>query len=994
MKQLSNAFIQALNDDEREYLAYATIELMNGTTLNLTNEEIWSGGFSYEESVSEDNSFTAIGSAIMGSATLIINNIYDDYTNYDFSNARVSLSMGMTGTEDVLPIGEYKVDDTSYNGATIQLTLLDNMAEFDRPYSLSTLAYPTNLGRIVYDACLNCGVSAAYSAITFPNNGYIISFKPSDENVTFRDVIAWAATLAGCFAKINAVGELEFRWFDVNSLNAIDTTSPTFHPWETEDLYSSSGVHYLYSLTSQNICTDDVIITGVTVRVKTEADEEVEENILSFSYDSSGYVPGELENDGSSYIILVENNQFILSAANARTVVEFLGPQLVGLRFRKLNITQISDPSIESGDVAIVTDRKLNNYKTLITRNVFSIGTSQTIVCGADTPSRSNASSNSDVTKSYIEARKLFKKSMSATDDALNSAIIAAQAAHEAQESADSALASARSANNSANSALTQLSIVEDVAGTLRWISENGTFNVTTDTTVQPGTVYFVLENGEYVPITNPDTSKNPHEEGWYILDVTDSQASFIMAHLAVTDAGLWILPVDQMVSHQLVDSNDNDLIDSNNNLLVDYSKDEENIHQASGYKVLISGETTDNHPVGVSIYNSSGDLIANYGATTTIGNTLLRNVYIDTDAVYIRDGETVLASYGLTTKFYEPDGVTEAAEIGANGMHVKQGQIGRFVIDQYGNFMTADGKLMLDDDGLQLSNNPYQAHYRPYYWTLHGNNRTIGASVYSNSSVNLYVANDAGTRKVEIYDNAIEMYADEDASQQSIITLRNNEEAVSLLLSTAGNRGLYDNNVSRWLIYKAVNTGNINILADNELYLYHDYANGEGCYVSNNNNFRLIGNSTGNLGSNTKPWDAVYAIDTTIHGSDRKLKDNIEDITFSEDLIRNLKPVTYMWKNGDHRRKRMGFIAQDVAEVCKDLDENLYLVRASYKSENGEDEPSKEYFGEDVNDELLIWNLSYEQLIAPMVCEIQKLMKRVDELEAKVKEMEEIIHA
>lgn len=657
MKQLSNAFIQALNDDGREYLAYATIQLMDGTAFHLTNEEIWSDGFRYEEAVSDDNSFTAIGSAIMGSATLIINNIYDDYTNYDFSNARVSLSMGITGTEDVLSIGEYKVDDTSYNGATIQLSLLDNMAEFDRPYSISTLAYPTTLGRIVYDACLNCGINAASSAINFPNGNFTVTTRPSDENVTFRDVISWAATIAGCFAKINVSGQLEFKRFDRGALGAININSPDFHPWEDEELYSSSGVHYLYSLTSQNICTDDVVITGITVRVKNEELEEAEEsevvessdsNILSFSYNSSGYVPGELENDGSEYIILIENNSFI-TAENAETVVTSIGLDILGLRFRKLNISQVSDPSIEAGDVAIVTDRKLNSYKTLITRNVFAIGSSQTIVCGADTPSRSNSSTNPDVTKSYIEARKLFKKSMSAADDALDSAIIAAQAAHEAQASADSAHDSALSANNSANSALTQLSVVEDVAGTLRWISENGTFVVTQDTTVQPGTVYFIYENGEYVPITNPDTSKNPHEEGWYILDVTDSQASFIMAHLAVTNAGLWILPVDKLVAHELVDSNDNNIIDSDGNILIDWSKDDDHIQKAMGYKVLISAEETETHPVGVTIYNEEGTAIANYGETTTIGSALLRNVHIDNEAVYIKNGDDVLAKYGET---------------------------------------------------------------------------------------------------------------------------------------------------------------------------------------------------------------------------------------------------------------------------------------------------------------------------------------------------------
>lgn len=697
MKQLSTTFIQALAD-ERVYLAFATVHLMDDTVLQLTNEEIWSGGFSYEEAVSSDDSFTAIGSAIMGSATLIINNIYDDYTDYDFTNARVSLSVGMMNTDQVLAIGEYRVDDTSYNGATIQLTLLDNMAEFDRPYSISTLTYPTTLSRIVYDACLNCGISAAHSAINFPNGGYTISTRPTDENVTFRDIISWSAALAGCFAKMNPAGELEFKWFDVNSLNAIDTTLPTFHPWETGDLYSSSGVHYLYSLTSQNICTDDVIITGITVRVKTEDNAETQSDVISFSYNSSGYVAGELENDGSEYIIIIENNSFI-TTANARTIVTYLGTQLVGLRFRKLNIYQVSDPSIEAGDVAIVTDRKLNSYKIFVTRNVFHIGSSQNIVCGADTPSRSNSSTNSEITKSYIEARKLFKKSMSATDDALNSAILAAQAAREAQESADSALTSARSANNSATSALTQLSVVEDVAGTLNWIRENADFVLTTDIKVNPTKVYFVYERGEFTPVISPDLNVNPAEEGWYELDVAASQSEYILAHLAVTDAGLWVLPFNTLAPHILKDSSDYDLVDSENNLLMDFSKDPQN---SDGYKVLLASD-------GMTIYNSVGTAVANYGVTTTIGSALLRNVHIDSDAVYIRDGNTVLAKYGTTTVigdasgyntyidtngfyvrnglinlakygsttiFYALDGQTIAAEVGSNGLIVKKGSI------------------------------------------------------------------------------------------------------------------------------------------------------------------------------------------------------------------------------------------------------------------------------------------------------------------------------
>jgi hypothetical protein len=104
--------------------------------------------------------------------------------------------------------------------------------------------------------------------------------------------------------------------------------------------------------------------------------------------------------------------------------------------------------------------------------------------------------------------------------------------------------------------------------------------------------------------------------------------------------------------------------------------------------------------------------------------------------------------------------------------------------------------------------------------------------------------------------------------------------------------------------------------------------------------------------------WNIVYTNNGVNSDSDKKLKDNINELSFATDLIMSLNPITFMWKKGDHRRKRMGFIAQDVAIVCNNIGENLSLVTASYKDKpEGEDG----YFGESVDDELLNWSLSYE---------------------------------
>lgn len=145
---------------------------------------------------------------------------------------------------------------------------------------------------------------------------------------------------------------------------------------------------------------------------------------------------------------------------------------------------------------------------------------------------------------------------------------------------------------------------------------------------------------------------------------------------------------------------------------------------------------------------------------------------------------------------------------------------------------------------------------------------------------------------------------------------------------------------------------------------------------------FRPTSNSDVNLGTNDHKWLKVYAKDGISDGSDRKLKDNIESMSFAKEFILSLTPVTYMWKDGDHRRTRMGFIAQDIAKICKDLNKNLALVSASYV---GDSDQALDYLGEEVDDSKLTWSLRYTELIAPIVQVIQDQQKEIDELKIKL---------
>lgn len=428
MKTLTRQFRRALVEDERNYLAYADITLANNTVLQLTNSELWTGGFSYEEVVSEDDNFTALGSAVIGSAEVVIDNTEEQYSAYDFTNADVVLYLGMQFEDrlEKFKVGTYRVDDPVYNGATVKLSLLDNMEQFDRPYSISTLVYPATLYTIVQDACTTCGVQFSATSQTFPHYQYQIAERPTDESITFREVLSWVAQIAGCYVKCNPDGDLVLGWFNTTLLDEAqeDLDGGTFNPWSTGTTYdggtmnpwsegdvyeggnlsSDRNAHYINSLWSQNISMDDVVITGLSIKVKNPSDTGDE--ILEYNVGTSDYV------------IEISDNEFI-TPTNADEIKAWLGTLLIGLRFRKLNVVQTSDPSIESGDVGFVIDRKQNIYRVLITRMSFSVDGGQTIVCGATTPSRNNATRFSESTKSYVEARKLLKKEKSARDQAI-----------------------------------------------------------------------------------------------------------------------------------------------------------------------------------------------------------------------------------------------------------------------------------------------------------------------------------------------------------------------------------------------------------------------------------------------------------------------------------------------------------------------------------------------------------------------------------------------
>lgn len=377
MQNISDKFKEQLNKGNRNYNAYVDITLSDGTVLNITNSDIWQGSFSIEDSVSGDSEFQ-IGSAIINKFSVSLNNIEEKFSEYDFYDSKAAVYIGMEfedGTVEKIKKGVFNADEVKHNGELVSLTYLDNMAKFQKEYSESKLQYPSTRAAILRDACENCGV--ILKTVTFDGSDLVVQSRPSDEALTFQQVVAWVAQLSCKWARCDKDGQLELIWFDQENLLADVPEEKSYHNIDASHLIGAPSVE-----------ESDVEITGVKV-IPTEGDS------VGF-YGETGYV------------LSVEQNDLI-EESDVHTIASALGQKLVGLKFRPMDASSLSNPAIEAGDIMIVTNRKGSVYRGIITSTVFSLGNSQTLTCGAQSPGEKKSVQYSETTKNYIAIKKALR---------------------------------------------------------------------------------------------------------------------------------------------------------------------------------------------------------------------------------------------------------------------------------------------------------------------------------------------------------------------------------------------------------------------------------------------------------------------------------------------------------------------------------------------------------------------------------------------------------
>lgn len=396
MINVSNTFKEKLQDGE-QVIEIVEITFADETKKTLENE-IMIGNNDFSD-CAESSSFP-VGATVCKTMKLELNNTEDQWKNYNFYQAKVhaylklqtsvaepasesiwmndfyepildadgnSIVLSRDASEDryeTIDKGVYTITTPEQYGEILSFTALDDMYKTNAKY-YSALTLPQPIMELVRDACESLNIPMGFSSMAHGN--VIVTALP--DNMTFRQLIGWAAMLETANARIDNRGYLQFiKW----NFGAVENSSLV--PTKLEDYVNSP-----------TLSSDDIIITGI--RVKNKESESM--------FGSAGYV------------LELENN--LLSDSDLGTVAAWIGGNLIGARFRNLQGDLIYNPLLEFGDMAYSFDRNGNKYLTPITDVSSPLNGITTVKTQADDPIRNSSAYMSEATKALVEARQLVK---------------------------------------------------------------------------------------------------------------------------------------------------------------------------------------------------------------------------------------------------------------------------------------------------------------------------------------------------------------------------------------------------------------------------------------------------------------------------------------------------------------------------------------------------------------------------------------------------------
>ncbi|MBR1733804.1 MAG: hypothetical protein IJ729_08770, partial [Alloprevotella sp.] len=279
-----------------------------------------------------------IGSAVAAELKLQLDNRDGRFDETTFEGAELFVEIGVKKWDarewehaimHWIPCGYFTVDEPPRALRTINLSALDRMVKFDRVVDTSLIQFPISVEMLVNRCCTICGVTlASGQLVNLPNKDYLVSNMPSTEQaITYRNLIRWAAAIMGTCAYIDWEGKLRFQWY-VDCEQSIDGSKR----------YSS------------DMLEQDVTITGIAFT----------------DTDKVQYLAGTKD-----YALDMTGN--FLIQHDAQQVVNTIYQRIGGFTYRPYTATIKPSPYLFPLDVIDYVDKNGDSHVSVITNVTFTI---------------------------------------------------------------------------------------------------------------------------------------------------------------------------------------------------------------------------------------------------------------------------------------------------------------------------------------------------------------------------------------------------------------------------------------------------------------------------------------------------------------------------------------------------------------------------------------------------------------------------------------------
>ena len=221
MYQVSDAFLQAVQENTRSYYWTGKITTTAGTVYEFEPKDIVKGS-GYISSQCCGSTEIELGTVYAAELGITL---FTDIDRYTLEDAKIEITYHLKlsdGTEETVPMGIFEVSEANRNVKTLELKAYDYMLRFEKDFN----GFET-VGK-AYDfialCCKACDVEFAQTEAeitAMPNGSEGLSIYTDNDIETYRDVLYYVGQVLGGFFCINREGKLELRKYGITPVMTV-----------------------------------------------------------------------------------------------------------------------------------------------------------------------------------------------------------------------------------------------------------------------------------------------------------------------------------------------------------------------------------------------------------------------------------------------------------------------------------------------------------------------------------------------------------------------------------------------------------------------------------------------------------------------------------------------------------------------------------------------------------------------------------------------------